>query len=584
VHPASARLTAARGRVYSGAMKDRARRRGRWTVARIRRSACRLGAVVALLGATASATREAGAAAYFGDLHAHSALSDDATNPPDAFFRVARDVAGLDFVVLSDHDAFLTENEWEILKTTAASFHVPGRFVTFSAIEWTHRWHMNVYFAGDDESACASRDCPEAADFYDFYGPRVLAGDAAAHVNHPADLFKVDWAQIEDEVTNAVEVWNTGGAGDNEPGFGNALWALRAGFKLGLVGVSDDHHSEREPPLLGTGLTGCPADALTRENLLAALRARRCWATSGARIVLDLDVDGTGMGGERTATLGTRVPAEVSVDATAAPVTIELLRNGDVVDRVRCRDRRCVLRADVRVDEPHTFLYARVEQGDGARAWSSPVWIRGTCRGGTDCLASRLASGGGDDAPEDCLAGWLLPGSPAFGPYQRTRNRVRCTDGDPACDAGGTPGECLLRIGLCFGTSDRRRASCAPAIPDTFEVLAPPPATDRASVAFQNRAALLAAFQASADPSRDLPSCSAPSELRAPLGTTTLEIVSTAGARSDRDVLTLECVEARGARRLPRLLAEEVAPRAHRHGAQPPDGHTHTHTHGAHRE
>jgi predicted metal-dependent phosphoesterase TrpH len=65
-------------------------------------------------------------AAYFGDLHAHSALSDDATNPPDAFFGVARDVAGLDFVVLSDHDAFLTENEWEILKTTAASFHCRG--------------------------------------------------------------------------------------------------------------------------------------------------------------------------------------------------------------------------------------------------------------------------------------------------------------------------------------------------------------------------------------------------------------------------------------------------------------------------
>lgn len=534
----------------------------------------RIATFAVVLAASLGAVRDAGAAAYFGDLHAHSALSDDATNPPDAFFRVARDVAGLDFVVLSDHDAFLTENEWEILKTTAASFHVPGRFVTFSAIEWTHRWHMNVYFAGDAETACASRDCPEAADFYDFYGARVLAGDAAAHVNHPADLFKVDWAQIEDEITNAVEVWNTGGAGDNEPGFGNALWALRAGFRLGLVGVSDDHHSERDPPLLGTGLTGCPADALTRESLLDALRARRCWATSGVRIVLDLDVDGTKMGGEQSATLGARVPAEVTVEATSAPVTIELLRNGDVVDRVRCRDRSCTLRTVVRVDEPHTFLYARVRQDDGARAWSSPVWIRGTCRSGTSCFAARLASGGGAPA-DDCLAAWLLPASRLSGAPLRSGNRVRCTDGDASCDHEPASGACALRLGLCFGVSDRS-ASCTPANPDAFEVLEPGPSTDRASADFQNRAALLAAFRATADPSATDARCSGLNEVRVPVGTTTLAIESSAGARRDHDVLTLECVASRGARRLPRLVAD-APPRAHRHTTHGPGGHTHVH-------
>src|SRR5258708_1836407 len=72
--------------------------------------------LLATLAAIALPTRTAHATAYFGDLHAHSALSDDATNPPEQFFRVARDVAGLDFVVLSDHDAFLTDNEFEILK------------------------------------------------------------------------------------------------------------------------------------------------------------------------------------------------------------------------------------------------------------------------------------------------------------------------------------------------------------------------------------------------------------------------------------------------------------------------------------
>lgn len=529
----------------------------------------------------ASDARRAVAAAYFGDLHAHSALSDDASNPPDAFFRVARDVAGLDFVVLSDHDAFITDNEWEILKATAASFHVPGRFVTFSAIEWTHRWHMNVYFQGDDETYCSSSDCPEAADFYAFYGERVLAGTAAAHVNHPADLFKVDWDEIDDRITNAVEVWNTGGAGDNEPGFGNSLWALRAGFRLGLVGVSDDHHSERDPPLLGTGLTGCPAESLTRENLLAALRARRCWATSGERIVLDLDVEGTPTGGELETTLGSHVSVRVQVQATAAPAEIELLRNGDVIERRRCRDTSCTLDAEVTVVDPHTFLYARVTQAGGARAWSSPVWVRGTCPGDGPCLATRLATGGGDDRADDCLTSWLFPATPAFGPYQRTQSRIRCRDGDRACDFGGAPDECVLRVGLCFGVDDPRLASCTPAAPDDFTVVAPTPTTDRNTVEFENRATLIAAFHASAD-AGPLPRCSALNEIRVPLGSHRLEIESTAGARRDRDVLDVSCLPSAWPRRrsLPRVDATRATDVR---TTSPAHTHTHEHDHAHHR-
>jgi hypothetical protein len=420
---------------------------------------------------------------------------------------------------------------------------------------------MNVYFQRDDESYCTGKGCPEAADFYAFYGSRVLAGDAAAHVNHPADIFKVNWDEIDDRITNAVEVWNTGGAGDNEGGFGNALWALRSGFRLGLVGVSDDHNSERRPPLLGTGLTGCDVAALTRENLLAALRARRCWASNGRRIVLDLQVDGTPMGGALSAGLGTRVHASVSATATATPVEIELLRNGEVVDRVRCATTSCTLDTDARVDEPHTFLYARVSQAGGGRAWSSPVWVHGECPSDAPCLGARLAPGGGVPG-DDCLTEFLLPAAPAFGPYQRTRSRVRCVDGDPTYDFDDQPGECVLRVGLrvglCVGVRDRRLASCTPAVPDSFVVLQPEPSTDRATADFQNRATLAAAFHASATRG-ELESCSALNEIRVPLGMHRLETESKAGSRLDHDVLSVECVPGRSQRRLPHVARPLVA-------------------------
>jgi hypothetical protein len=61
------------------------------------------GATIVLCFAVAEPTR---ALIVWGDVHAHSGLSDDASGEPEEFFRRARDDIGLDFVVLSDHDIF----------------------------------------------------------------------------------------------------------------------------------------------------------------------------------------------------------------------------------------------------------------------------------------------------------------------------------------------------------------------------------------------------------------------------------------------------------------------------------------------
>ena len=49
---------------------------------------------------------------------------------------------------------------------------------------------------------------------------------------------------------------------------------------------------------MGGALTGVWAEALTREALFEALWARRCFATNGARVMLDVRVNGMPMGSE----------------------------------------------------------------------------------------------------------------------------------------------------------------------------------------------------------------------------------------------------------------------------------------------
>ena len=100
---------------------------------------------------------------------------------------VARDVAGLDFVALTDHDAFLTETSGRSCTTDRGIVPRAGRFVAFSAVEWTHRWHMNAIFERDDEPYCAARGLPGGGRLLRVLRPRVPDGEAAAHVNHPAD-------------------------------------------------------------------------------------------------------------------------------------------------------------------------------------------------------------------------------------------------------------------------------------------------------------------------------------------------------------------------------------------------------------
>ena len=488
------------------------------------------------------------ATVYWGDVHAHSGVSNDGSGTVDNFFTVARDVVGLDFVVLSDHDIFTTPAEWDLSRAVAASFTQDGRFVALSGTEWTHEWHMNAYFVDYPEPQCLLLTCASAESFYDFVGPRVRTAAAAAHVNHPADVYKVQWHRIDDAITTNVEIWNTGGAGDQEFGFGNALWALRLGFRLGLVGVSDDHHLDQRPLLMGTGLTGCDLDALTHENILAALRERRCYGTDGARILLGFDVGGTPMGAELGAPLHAVVVANLAVMGTDTPTSIEIVRNGTVVaTKTDCTGPGCVFSAPVEIVDPHTFIYARVLQANGKRAWTSPVWVRGECRKPSACLPGRLAPGGGPPA-DDCLAEWAVAPRLDRGGGRR-RARVTCTDGDPACDFAGTAEECTFRVGICLGMRDRRLPSCRPTSVEGYELVQPGEDvehTDREGPDFQNRRTLLGALRAlGAVPPPG--ACTPLLDVRVPDKTATdpgqreLAGIAHAGEASDNDWLVLRC-------------------------------------------
>jgi len=194
---------------------------------------------------------------YWGDLHGHSNYSDG-TGLPEDYYRYARDVAGLDVIVLTDHDHFgvpfldAAPERWEEIRAQVKAFDEPGRFVALLGFEWTswlygHR-HV-VYFDGEGEvlsSVGASTTTPR--ELWD-----ALEGRAAlSFAHHSAGApIAIDWSFVPDpEVEPVTEVSSVHGSSEaaDSPSLvrgslrGNFVRdQLEQGMRFGFVGSGDSH-------------------------------------------------------------------------------------------------------------------------------------------------------------------------------------------------------------------------------------------------------------------------------------------------------------------------------------------------------
>jgi hypothetical protein len=122
------------------------------------------------------------------------------------------------------------------------------------------------------------------------------------------------------------------------------------------------------------GMTAAVCERLDRRELVQALRDRQTYATTGARILLEFQVNELKMG-----ELGTALTVECryTVHAVQALREVEILKDGRVLWRaaVDQLDAAGAWRDPDPVEGEH-YYYLHVVQGDGEMAWSSPIWVR----------------------------------------------------------------------------------------------------------------------------------------------------------------------------------------------------------------
>lgn len=323
----------------------------------------------------------------FGDIQQHSAHSDGIGSAHEAYLR-ARYRYGDDFVALTDHESFLGKRtgpgEWEYLQRVAEHHDAPGQFATLYAYEWTGKaypgpGHKCVYFPTRGFPIVSRDDVPEGKALVERV--HALGGFASPH--------HIGWTGADeaghDDVGQPLwEICSCHGCYehvDHPLGQRGALRdhmadeMLRRGHRFGFTASSDSHgllwhHGEaRKRDPYRTGLTAVQASAVTREAITEALLARRCYATSGAKILLDVTADGHAMG----SVLDDRDSAELTVRVmgTNALQRIELIGQAGVL--ARSEPSAVEAQFSARVASP--FVYVRITQADGEMAWSSPVFL-----------------------------------------------------------------------------------------------------------------------------------------------------------------------------------------------------------------
>ena len=339
---------------------------------------------------------------FWGEIHAHTELSDG-VGSENRFYEYARDEAWLDFAAISEHRG--GDQWWEACREAAEKYYQPGKFATLLGYETAWRLgHCNVY----------SRDLDLSVHSWDEHKKTlelIRQGKAILIPHHTNDpLVKTalfQWEDISPELIHAVEICQMRGSFEKDElgdhvlfgGFGKSIQdALRQGFRPGFTGGTDNHCGRAGSTMKVafqakkgcgsaetcdinktyidrtlSGLTAVFAPELTREAVFDAIRNRRCYATTGERILLDFQLNESFMGEEAEID----GPAQIRIKAAGTSPVEELciIRNNEDVLKFSSKKMDVNISWEDPSPKSGNWYYVRVRQSNGHYAWSSPIWI-----------------------------------------------------------------------------------------------------------------------------------------------------------------------------------------------------------------
>ena len=240
---------------------------------------------------------------YWGDLHGQTEETVG-TNSAEEYFAFARDRAFLDICGHQGNDFQITNAFWKELNDTIAKFDEPGRFVAVPGYEWSGNTALggdrNVFYRHEggtirrsshallEDLSDADTDCHTAEELFEALH---AGGEDCAVIAHVGGRFADIKMAHDGRIERAVEIHSA---------WGTFEWlladAIEKGYRVGIVCHSDGHKGRPGASYPGAswfgaygGVTCYLMPELSRPAWFEALRKRRHYGTTGARMVLGIE-------------------------------------------------------------------------------------------------------------------------------------------------------------------------------------------------------------------------------------------------------------------------------------------------------
>lgn len=329
---------------------------------------------------------------YFGQLHAHTDISNGAGSVEEAF-QYASQVDGLDFFAVTDHsDSFDNADmgaidadgadisaDWAAGKQAAAS--VTGEdFVGLFGFEMT--WPEDKQLGHISTFNTPGWQTRDQADFENvptalenYYKALTSVPGSVSQFNHP-DTVHGDFERFDhyspqyDAVVSLLEVAGEDGVVDCE----YYDLALDEGWHIAPTNNQNNHNGQWGDA--SDARTVVLAKDLTEESLYAAMKDRRVYATQDSDLTVYYQLNGAVMGSIIPKSESAAVTVFLSDPTDEAIGNVEVVTDGGAVlvsEYVETPSQVLELSAS----GGHSYYYLRITQPDGDVAVTAPVWMDG---------------------------------------------------------------------------------------------------------------------------------------------------------------------------------------------------------------
>ena len=362
---------------------------------------------------------------YFGQLHAHTNISDGAGSVTEAFDH-ASDVDNLDFLAVTDHsNSFDNESDAsvdlgaDLLSSETSSEWVQGHkaakdatkddFVGIYGFEMT--WsdgfgHINTFNTPGFESRSNSEFGNKSGStegYQNYYKKLVEVGSSLSQFNHPGTTFGdfQDFAfydpQVDQRIT-LIEVGNGEGAIGSSgyfPSYEYYTRALDKGWHVAPTNNQDNHKGNWGDS--NTARSVVLASDLSEEAIYDAIRNYRVYATEDNDLSILYSLNGNAMGSILSEQEnGVTLTAQITDPTDTADMKVEVIVNGGLVlDSQTLTDGKGTVTFTFDSND-YSYYYLRVTQADQNIAVTAPVWTGEGVNAGiskTECDTALVVKG-----------------------------------------------------------------------------------------------------------------------------------------------------------------------------------------------